>query len=78
MTDLSDFIRIEHDPLVKQLNDRVAYLERRCLGYERGSLPATPVDCLLSELRDLFTDGVLWRDEFEHRVAQFNREVGRA
>lgn len=42
------------------------------------SYPATPVDCLISELRDLFGmngRAYLMKDEFEARVAQFKAEV---
>ena len=36
----------------------------------------TPVDCLISELRDEFeAGGVLSRARFEARVAQFEEEV---
>lgn len=41
----------------------------------RISYPATPVDCLVSELRDefgLFGQGGLTRERFEERVAQVN------
>ena len=40
--------------------------------------PATPVDCLISELRDNFYGRntlFLTRDAFEKRVAQFKREA---
>ena len=46
------------------------------------SYPMTPVDCLISELRELFfpvlsKTSVMTLDAFEKRVAQFNKEVGR-
>ena len=47
---------------------------------EEPTYPKTPVDCLISELRDLFFPvlshtSVLLHSDFEKRVAQFKTEV---
>ena len=47
----------------------------------RTTYPATPVDCLISELREFFGwDGSLTmtRDDFEALVLQFKEEIGEA
>lgn len=52
-----------------------------CAASKRLGYPATPVDCLISELRDLFDttyENVITREIFEKRVAQFEEEIGRA
>lgn len=52
---------------------REAVLTRRL---EEPTYPATPVDCLISELRELLELGpYITKGTFERRVAQFNEEV---
>ncbi len=63
--------------LVKQDNEREAETQRLREAL-RISYPMTPVDCLISELREIFVDpsgSRMDREVFEERVAQFKDEV---
>lgn len=48
--------------------EAILYLEEQL----RFSYPMTPVDCLISELREICDDV---REQFDERVAQFKKEV---